>query len=328
MVDGVLEHRVVLALVLAALGCRPAATAADAGTAEETVDGAPAPDRARADQAPVPDDVAADASADVALDASAEAPLRCNGHEALCDRRLNEVVFPATHNAMSNADDGWLAPNQTHGMKRQLEDGIRAMLFDTHGWRGGSYLCHQICELGNRPLVDGLRDIADFLRTHPNEVVVLIIEDAVSAADTEAAFKTSGLVDFVYVRAGAWPTLRQMIASNQRLVVTAENGRPPPPWYHHVWDLAWDTPYTFKSTAEFSCAQNRGSRASDLFLLNHWVENPLPAEFLSAMANTRDVLLGRARQCQRESGKLPNFVAVNHYSVGSLFEVVRELNGL
>jgi hypothetical protein len=26
-----------------------------------------------------------------------------------------------THNAMSNADDGWVAPNQTHPMKRQLD---------------------------------------------------------------------------------------------------------------------------------------------------------------------------------------------------------------
>jgi hypothetical protein len=62
--------------------------------------------------------------------------------------------------------------------------------------------------------------------------------------------------------------------------------------------------------------------------LNHWLENPLPDENLSRMANARDVLLNRARQCQMESGKLPNFVAVSHYAVGDLFAVVRELNGL
>jgi hypothetical protein len=280
--------------------------------------------------APTPD-AGADAPANTGV---ADAPSqRCNGHEALCDRRLDQVVFPATHNAMSNAEDGFLAPNQSHNIKRQLEDGIRALLIDTHSWRGGSYLCHSICEFGNRPLVDGLRDIATFLRGHPDEVVVLIIEDGVSAADTEKAFKDSTLIDFVYVHDGAaaaahWPTLRQMIASGKRLVVTAENGGPPPAWYHHVWDLAWDTPYTFKSKSDFSCAQNRGDRSHDLFLLNHWLENPLATEGQSATANARDVLLGRARQCQMESGKLPNFVAVNHYSIGALFEVVRILNGL
>jgi hypothetical protein len=343
MVKGVLVRGAVTAVLLAALGgCHGGGKAQAPLDAESEVvpaDAAPPADAvAVPDRAPMPDravvpDVAAPlvdvggVDSTPVIDAAVSAQ-RCNGHAALCDRRLDQVVFPATHNAMSSADDGWLAPNQTHNIKRQLEDGIRALLIDTHSWRGGSYLCHSICEIGNRPLVDGLRDIAAFLQGHPDEVLVLIIEDGVSAADTEAAFKQSGLIDLVYVRAGAWPTLRQMIASNHRLVVTAENGRPPPAWYHHVWDLAWDTPYSFKSTADFSCQQNRGSRANDLFLLNHWLENPLPTEGQSATANARDTLLGRARQCQSESGKLPNFVAVNHYSVGALFEVVRTLNGL
>jgi hypothetical protein len=325
-------------VVLVAGGCQKGQTAqvevdaadaeADAGVTPDTA----SPDALRPDLVVMADVNGADAAmAGVIADAAQPSEgiaLRCNGHPALCDRRLDQVVFPATHNSMSSADDGWLAPNQTHTIKRQLEDGVRALLIDTHAWRGGSYLCHSICEIGNRPLVDGLRDIAAFLRGNPNEVLVLIIEDGVSPADTETAFKASGLAELVYVRAGAWPTLRQMIAANQRLVVTAENGRPPPAWYHHVWDLAWDTPYSFKSTADFSCKQNRGSRANDLFLLNHWLENPLPTEGQSATANAREVLLGRARQCQTESGKLPNFVAVNHYSVGALFEVVRILNGL
>jgi hypothetical protein len=119
-----------------------------------------------------------------------------------------------------------------------------------------------------------------------------------------------------------------MIASNQRVLVGVEMGAPPPAYYQHFYDLAWDTPYTFKTPSDFSCQLNRGARANPLFLLNHWLENPLPDPSLSATANAHDMLLGRARQCQMESGKLPNFVAVNHYSIGDLFQVVRELNGL
>ena len=256
--------------------------------------------------------------------------MRCNGYEALCDRRFDEVVFPTTHNAMSNADDGWAVPNQTHPMLRQLQDGIRAMLIDTYSNLGTGYLCHSSCLIGSKKLVDALSEMADFLGTHPNEVLTLVIEDHLSAADTETAFVASGLVDFVYIHpsGAAWPTLRTMITSGHRVVVGAEMGQPPPAWYHHFYDLAWDTPYTFKSVSEFSCAENRGMRTNALFLLNHWIENPFPSEQLSQTANAHDTLLGRARQCQTESGKLPNFVAVNHYSVGDLFQVVRELNGL
>jgi len=255
---------------------------------------------------------------------------RCNGYEALCDRPFDEVVFPASHNAMSNADDGWPVANQTHPIARQLEDGIRAMLIDTYSYLGSSYLCHASCLLGSKKLVDALAEMLAFLRSNPNDVLTLIIEDHLSAGETEAAFVSSGLVDLVYTHpTGApWPTLRTMIAQNHRVVVGAEMGKPPPDWYHHFYDLAWDTPYAFKTASDFSCQENRGTRANALFLLNHWLEDPFANEALSQTANAHDTLLGRARQCQRESGKLPNFVAVNHYSVGDLFRVVQELNGL
>ena len=57
----------------------------------------------------------------------------CNGAAALCGRRLDDVVFPATHNSMSSADiTEWLFPQQEKGIPGQLEDGIRALLLDVH----------------------------------------------------------------------------------------------------------------------------------------------------------------------------------------------------
>lgn len=57
----------------------------------------------------------------------------CNGSRALCTRRLDQVVFPATHNSYSAADEpGWYFANQRRGIARQLRDGIRAFLIDIH----------------------------------------------------------------------------------------------------------------------------------------------------------------------------------------------------
>ncbi len=57
----------------------------------------------------------------------------CNGLPQLCDRRLNEVLFPGTHNAMAAADvAGWSLPNQRRSVGRQLKDGIRLFLLDPH----------------------------------------------------------------------------------------------------------------------------------------------------------------------------------------------------
>jgi hypothetical protein len=308
-------------------GQRPSAdpSGAPAGPGNPTSDASAAP--------PATDPVAPPGSApppnaDAGADAPAQAP--CNGHPALCGRRFDQVVFPAAHNAMSNADDRWFIPDQTHNMRRQLADGIRALLIDTYLFNGGSFLCHTSCAFGNRPLVDGLKDVAEFLRDNPREVLALLVEDYLSAAETEKAFIASGLEPFLYTHPSGqpWPTLGEMIDRGQRLLVLSQNSHPPPAWYHGMWDLVWDTPYAFKNETEFSCRENRGKRSNDLFLLNHWLENPVPDPRLSAIANARDLLLARARQCQQESGKLPNFVAVSHYSLGALFEVVRTLNGL
>ena len=42
---------------------------------------------------------------------------RCNGHAALCDRRVDQVAFLATHNAMAAPDEpGWLFATQDAGI--------------------------------------------------------------------------------------------------------------------------------------------------------------------------------------------------------------------
>lgn len=56
----------------------------------------------------------------------------CNGSLELCDRRLDRVVFPTSHNAMSAADDGYLAANQTRGIEPQLREGIRGLQLDVY----------------------------------------------------------------------------------------------------------------------------------------------------------------------------------------------------
>jgi hypothetical protein len=57
----------------------------------------------------------------------------CNGSADLCGRRLDEVVFPATHNSMSSAEiTDWMFPQQERSIPAQLEDGIRGLLLDVH----------------------------------------------------------------------------------------------------------------------------------------------------------------------------------------------------
>lgn len=57
----------------------------------------------------------------------------CNGHADLCDRRLDEIAWAATHNSMSAAEEpGWFLANHNRGIPAQLNDGVRVLLIDLY----------------------------------------------------------------------------------------------------------------------------------------------------------------------------------------------------
>jgi len=192
-----------------------------------------------------------------------------------------------------------------------------------------AYLCHGFCELGAVPLVTMLEGVRDFLVQNPGEVLVFVIEDYVTPADVEAAFRESGLERFLYRGAvkAPFPTLREMIDADQRLVVFGENDTTGVSWYHPAFETIQETPYTFHTTSEFNCRPNRGGTAAPLFQVNHWIETtPTPRPSNAAIVNARDFLLARARQCQKERGRLPNILAVDFALTGDVVGAAAELN--
>jgi hypothetical protein len=253
-------------------------------------------------------------------------PPLCNGSAALCDRALPDVVLPATHNAMSNRAAGWIAPNQNVGLTRQLQDGIRGLLLDTHYWEGELYLCHSDCDLGSQPLDEGLGEIADFLTAHPDEVLSILFQDGISAEDTAGALAAAGLLDLVFTPGEPWPTLGEMIIDDTRLLVTAEASGPPPDWYRNAWTVFWDTGYSWPSVDAMNCDLNRGSLDNPLYLLNHWVSDPVSTQSNAVEANVADVLRARVAACEAQHGRLPTLFAVDFHDVGDLLTVVAELN--
>ncbi len=200
----------------------------------------------------------------------------------------------------------------------------------------GAYLCHVVCELGSTELTKALTEVRKFLDTHPDEFLIIVIEDYVAPADVEKAFKESGLVRYTYVhdRDAPFPTLRELIESDRRVLVMAENdnGDGAIPWYHDGFELMQETPYTFDSEDALadprSCRPNRGTGSSPLFQFNNWVEKVPRSPSLGEKVNSYRFLIRRARECRRRRGLLPNLLAVDFYNEGDLFAAARKLNGL
>jgi hypothetical protein len=197
------------------------------------------------------------------------------------------------------------------------------------GANASLYLCHNFCELGATKLSDELANIRAFLERKPNDVVTLILEDYAPAADIMAAFRNAGLEQsMVQHQPGTpWPTLAALKRKGTRLVVFSQNQGGAATGLLAAFEEMGETPYTFHSAAELSCAPNRGpSQSPALFLLNHWIDAP-DKRAAAAAVNTQDVLGARAKQCENERAHIPNFVAVNFAEEGDLNRVVDHMNG-
>jgi hypothetical protein len=234
----------------------------------------------------------------------------------------NSLIATARDSGVSQAD---------------IEAALR--LRDRAGFQGegkrGMFLCHGFCELGATALPGVLDRIHDFLVTHPGEVVVIVNQDYVTPEDFVKAIGDAGLSR--YAATDLTQTLRQMIDSDKRLVLLAENHAGAAPWYQLAYDkLVEETPFHFTSAAALttpaklpaSCRPNRGPENAPFFLINHWVStDPVPRPSDAAKVNAYAPLLARARECGRIREHLPNLLAINFYKEGDVFRVVDSLNG-
>lgn len=271
--------------------------------------------------------------------------VRCNGHRELCDRSYADVRTITTHNAMSNANDGWIGPNQTLDVPDQLEAGVRALMLDTY--RAGDlnrfgtvevpgvdpdtpYLCHAICALGSQPLVESLTEIREFLDSDPGAVVTLIIESYLAHDLTAGAFEASGLTPYAYVHPGGqWPTLGEMIDAGTRLVVMQDEAVDPAhPWLMNVWDQSFETHFSATVPADFSCNHLRGTPSNPLFILNHFLTEVFGSPALAAQVNPDPFLLDRAIECEGFHDTAATFVTVDFFEIGDVAAAVAALNGL
>jgi len=207
---------------------------------------------------------------------------------------------------------------------------IRDRLVGVDESRRGVYFCHGFCELGAYAVAPALREVRDFMVAHPEEVIIMIVEDYITPEDLASEFDKAGFKDLIYTDplSPPLPTLRQLIQSGRRVLVFIESGRLGVPWLRPAFETFRETPYSFHKVEDFSCRANRGGNAGPLLQINHWMDTAPPAHKPSdaAIVNQYSFLLGRARKCSADRQHLPNLIAVDFYQTGDLLAVVNKLN--
>jgi hypothetical protein len=192
----------------------------------------------------------------------------------------------------------------------------------------GVYLCHNYCELGAVTMTDEMSAVRRFLQTNPDQIVMIVVQDAVSSKDVAKVVTDAGLLDHVATLTPGQPlpTLGELVDTDKRLVMFAERGDgDAPDWYPRAYEWFEETPYKFDQISEFNCDPNRGTEGNPLFLMNHWVGRSPPDPKLAKKANATAVLGVRVRECVSKRGRVPNVIAADFATTGDIVATARPL---
>ncbi|PNS20022.1 hypothetical protein CAC42_1469 [Sphaceloma murrayae] len=284
----------------------------------------------------------------------------CNGWPEFCSRKYSNITQVAAHNAFFTLR-GNAASNQEYSVTQQLNDGVRMLTGEAQYVNNTFYSCHTSCDLLNAgTLESGYQEVAAWVRTHPYDVVTLLIvnSDFRPVEDFVPLIQNSGLAPYLYtpptfpLRRPAWPTLSEMILSQQRVVVFMDYNanQTSVPYILDEFRHIWETPFS-PQDVNFPCDLERPPQLQNLteareefmYLANHnlntavsfagtsfLIPNTASINNTNAAGNETGMLGAMDDQCERQWGKSPNWLLVDFYDrvAGSVFQVAAKANGV
>ncbi|RAL13046.1 PLC-like phosphodiesterase [Aspergillus homomorphus CBS 101889] len=283
----------------------------------------------------------------------------CNGYMEFCERKYSNITMVTAHNSPFVKKNN-LAANQAYTVRTQLNDGVRMVSFEAHYYEEEIYLCHTSCDLLNMGTLQSyLTTITDWVKENPYDVVTVMIvnSDYVDPANFSGPIQNSGLIDYVYepwkipMNVSDWPTLSEMILSEQRVVVFMDYqaDQSSIPYILDEFSQMWETPFS-PLNASFPCTVQRppGITAAEaeecMYMANHNLNIEVLLEGIkilipdTAQLNTTNAISGygslglMANNCRSKWDRPPNFLLVDYYNdgnfPGSVFEVAAQMNNV
>ncbi|KAI8365909.1 PLC-like phosphodiesterase [Radiomyces spectabilis] len=288
------------------------------------------------------------------LFASAIAQQLCNGHQEFCNKTFDELTYIITHNSYGFMPNP--AANQLCPVTTQLDDGVRGLKLSavkpsnqtSNAPENAIHLCHTSCSiLDAGPAVDTLKNITQWVKDNPNEVITIMWNNIgdYKVQDFEAAYKASGILDYVHVQAWenlTWPKLQDMIQSGKRVVNFLDNNsdQTKVPWLMSQFPYVFETPYDNKNESSFSCVIDRPQDPPDpdnmMYVMNHFLYGTLNfgntqieiPQKGSADTTNSDSLKKQAQTCTQTFGRQPNYLEVDFYNYGDTLSIAAQLNNV
>lgn len=282
-----------------------------------------------------------------------DTPRQCNLNPAVCDRKYSNVSYIGTHDSAFVGKPGDPRINQDKTVTQQLDAGIRFLQAQVHDFLGELRMCHTECVLLDAgTLQDYLAEVKDWMDGHVDEVVTMLLVngDDSLVSDFADVFAASGIDDLAFVPATSpqplgiddWPTLADILDSGKRLVTflsTGANEQSTPYLLSEFDAYFFETPFETTDPDFPSCELDRPDGASAdgrMYILNHFLQKEvLPdvfvpdveANFQTNAATGKGSIGAHVDLCVGKWDRKPNFVLVDMFERGMVFEAQAAMNG-
>lgn len=278
----------------------------------------------------------------------------CNGLESNCNLAVNDVLFPAVHNAHSSYEDNFIGASNNLPFEEALLAGFRAIILNSCICEGGGLLsnflleqdeewglaesnlgfCNSYCGKGVRDPKEVLTSIKSFLDKNIREVIMVQLNvESDSLDDFRVALEHSGLEKYIYRPTEKfidWPTMGSLIDNDTRLLLFADGEGMRSCFAEYCENGILFTPDHFAFTNDYditSCeASVTGDNLAQFLAMNHYETNKfnLPSEKNARELNSFANLRKRFDGCKGR--KLPSALVVEFWDVGDVVDFVTEEN--
>ncbi len=268
-------------------------------------------------------------------------------------RPFSEYQWLTSHNAFVTRT--WTGiPNQDLSIAQQLARGVRGLMLDTYN--DPVKLCHPSSDCRS-DLSEVLSTITSFLDANPEAVITVFFEDYATREAMQKAFnRVPAMKKYVFnpkarwSGRSEWPSLQEMISSNQRLILITQEEKNAGVYADNVYmfkddsvsvENTWSLGKTIfnhdlscKSRYDYQPLSKTKSQADDirgwslLFVMNHYHDSTVSTH--SADDNEMGGRVGLAdrvnKQCKPAAGRDPNYIALDFVEQGDALEYVEAQN--
>jgi len=172
--------------------------------------------------------------------------------------------------------------------------------------------------------LEDFRPVIDLIHAHldenQGEILTLFLDLDLPIDTLKKVFEEKDVVKYFHKQSvnRDWPTVNEMLQSQQRIVLfTMESIFNQPDWLHHVWNYTVEPYFSLFEAPNFLGEFLKGDPKNDLLIINDF---NIPSNRIERNPvyiidqNTNHYLLSHCLTIWRNTGKTPNFIFLDQYN--------------